>query len=142
MKDKFMRYFGIVIIIVFLFFVFTDYIISPIMHLPIVDREKPSKIYVTQYNKDDVEIAPKSLLTDDPEVIQTILSDVKYTWVTNIKPMPLDEPFIKVELANNSFGHIYSFDFHPGSDTFSFHDNLVNLSSIRSLEHLLSDVSK
>ncbi len=112
-------------------------------NMDIVDRDKPTKIYVEKLNSKNELISDKILLTNNPQQIQKLISDLKWTWVTNLKEYPSDEWYYSLSFEDSN-GLVYPLVYYPQSDVIEFpgYQNFLSINSSDILKQLLNSLEK
>lgn len=82
------------------------------------------------------------LLTNTPAEIENLLNDIKWTWHTNLSPLPTGERELEIisDDDNEPSAHNGYIKYFPGSDKIEFDGNvswLVSLESSPALINLL-----
>jgi hypothetical protein len=106
-------------------------------NMEIVYRDRPNKVYVIKQSSSDASQAEKQLLTDKPEEIEQLISDLKWTWATNLRKYPAGEESYEIRFENES-GLVYPLSYYPVSDVILFpgHESVVSLHSSDKLKRL------
>ncbi len=114
MTFKLPKYIILLLIGFFLLSYFSGYYIGPLVKVPLVDKNLPSKIFVTVY-RNNVPIGQKTLLSEDPNIINNIISNLKWTFVTNMVSTPPDKTQYLLTFENDLLGQIYPLYYFPES---------------------------
>lgn len=109
-------------------------------NLKILDRDRPTKVFIQKLNAKGEPMSDKLILTDHPSEIQTLITDLKWTWVTSLKELPSNEWQYSLSFENENFGLIYPFYYYPDSDVIQFlgNRNPLSINSSDTLKELIN----
>jgi len=105
-------------------------------NMSILDGAQAQKLYLESESLDN-----HVLLSEDPDAIKEIISDLRWTWVTTLKKTPSDEPYLSLHFTDEKGELIYPLDYYPQSDVIVFpgRQSLVSINSSDKLKAILKD---
>ncbi|HZG14446.1 MAG TPA: hypothetical protein VE710_05420 [Candidatus Bathyarchaeia archaeon] len=108
-------------------------------NMSILDGAQAQKLYLESESPEH-----HILLSEDPEVIKELISDLRSTWVTTLKKTPSNEPRLSLRFTDAKGELIYPLDYYPQSDVIVFPGRqfLVSINSSDTLKAILKDYRK
>ncbi|MGG1663160.1 hypothetical protein [Brevibacillus sp. NRS-1366] len=109
-------------------------------NLDILENNKPHKLYL-QVSTNQKTLTDRFLLTENTDEIEQLVSDIQWTWVTNLKEIPDDDTVYELSFSDINGELIYPLLYYPQSDTLVFvgRQNKVSMQSSDKLKKMLAE---
>jgi len=108
-------------------------------NLEILGNNKPHQLLL-EVSTNQKTVSDRILLSEDVDEIEQLITDLQWTWVTNLKEIPDDDTVYQVNFTDSSGELIYPLLYYPQSDTLVFvgKQNLVSLQSSDRLKKIIA----
>ncbi|WP_134683825.1 hypothetical protein [Brevibacillus migulae] len=105
-------------------------------HMSMLDGNQTYKLYL------DSELSDHHvLLSEDPVVVKELIHDLRWTWVTTLRNVQRNEPYISLRFTDEKDELIYPLLYYPQSDVIVFPglQEVVSINSSDKLKAILKD---